>query len=55
MCAAQLPRQVPVLHHSEGISKPLQVENGIVKLCKTQTACEPQILGNSKGLSWMKA
>lgn len=55
MCAAQLPRQVPGLHHSGGTSKPLQVENGIVQLCKTQTACEPQVLGNSKGLSWMEA
>lgn len=55
MCAAQLPRQVPGFHHSGGISKPLQVENCIVKLCKTQTACEPRVLGNSKGLSWMKA
>lgn len=55
MCAAQLPRQEPGFHHSGGISKPLQVENCIVELCKTQTACEPQVLGNSKGFSWMKA
>lgn len=55
MCAAQLPRQVPPLHHSGGISKPLQVENYTVKLWKIQTACEPRVLRNSKGLSWVKA
>lgn len=54
MWAALLPRQVPGFHHSGGISKPLQVENSIVRLCKSQTACEPQVLGNSKGLSWIR-
>lgn len=54
MWAALLPRQVPGFHHSGGISKPLQVENSIVRLCKSQTACEPQVLGNSKGLSGIR-
>lgn len=41
-------------HHSGGISKPLQVENSLVKLCNSQTACEPQVPGDSKNLlSWM--
>ena len=56
ICSALFPRQEPGFHHSGGISKPLQVENSLVKLCNSQTACEPQVLGDNKDLlSWMRA
>lgn len=56
MCSALLPRQGPGFHHSGGISEPLQIENSLVKLCNSQTACEPQVLGDSKDLlNWMRA
>lgn len=50
MCSALLPRQGPGFHHSGGISEPLQIENSLVKLCNSQIACEPQVLGDSKDL-----